>query len=141
MTTLLASMNYLVHGGAYRYNKPEMKGQFAYDLEERTARFGEDALKLCTKLPKNDLTKPLISQFIRSTTSIGANYMEANGASSKKDFRNKIYISKKEAQETKHWLRMLSVVTPENKKHFRLLWQEVHELVLIFQKITSSLKN
>ena len=46
-----------------------MKGQFAYDLEERTARFGEDALKLCTKLPKNDLTKPLISQFIRSATS------------------------------------------------------------------------
>ena len=69
MIILLASANYLVQQSTYRYNKAEMKGQFAYDLEERTARFGEDALKLCTKLPKNDLTKPLISQFIRSATS------------------------------------------------------------------------
>ena len=65
-----------------------MKGQLTYDLEERTAKFGEDVLRLCVKLPRNDLTKPLINQLIRSATSIGANYMEANGASSKKDFRN-----------------------------------------------------
>lgn len=116
-----------------------MDKKFKYDLEERTAKFGEDTLKLCAKLPKNELTKPLINQLVRSSTSIGANYMEANGASSKKDFRNKIHISKKEAQETQHWLRMLSVVVPDYKDELRVLWQEVHEFVLIFQKVTTTL--
>jgi four helix bundle protein len=117
-----------------------MKGQFKYDLEERIAIFGEDIIKFCIKLPRNDITKPIISQLVRSATSIGANYMEANGASSKKDFRNKIHISKKEAQESQHWLRMLSVAVPSHKIELRLLWQEVHEFVLIFQKVTTSLK-
>lgn len=117
-----------------------MKGQFKYDLEERTALFGENAIRLCAILPKNELTKPLVHQLIRSSTSIGANYMEANGASSKKDFRNKIHISKKEAQETQHWLRMLSVAAPDYKAELRILWQEAHEFVLIFQKVTTSLK-
>lgn len=118
-----------------------MKGQLKFDLEERTAKLGEDVIKLCQKLPKNDITKPLVSQIIRSATSIGANYMEANGASSKKDFRNKIHISKKEAQETQHWLRMISVAAPQFTQELRTLWQENHELVLILQKITSSLNN
>ncbi len=118
-----------------------MSGQQKFDLEERTALFGEDTIKLCQKLPKTQVVNPLVNQIIRSATSIGANYMEANGASSKKDFRNKIHICKKEAQETQHWLRMLSVASPEYKDELRTLWQEVHELVLIFQKITSTLKN
>ncbi len=110
-----------------------------YDLEERTARFGEDIIKLCRNLKHDDITRPLIGQLIRSATSIGANYMEANGASSKKDFRSKAHICKKEAQESQHWLRMLSVAVPEKKPELRLHWQECHELVLIFQKITASL--
>ncbi len=113
--------------------------QKKFDLEERTAKFGEDVINLCKNLPKNEITRPLINQIIRSATSIGANYMEANGASSKKDFRNKVYICKKEAQETRHWLRMLATALPEDKEAFRILWQEAHELVLIFQKITSTL--
>jgi len=112
-----------------------------FDLEERTTKFGEEVIKLCRKIGQDSITRPLINQLIRSATSIGANYMEANGASSKKDFRNKIYICKKEAQETQHWLRMLSVAAPEHKDKLRLLWQEAHELVLIFQKITTSLKH
>ncbi len=72
-----------------------------YDLEERTAKFGEDIIDLCKTVEQNTITKPIINQLIRSGTSIGANYMEANGASSKKDFKNKIFICKKEAQETK----------------------------------------
>lgn len=73
-----------------------------YDLEERTARFGEDIIDLCKTIEQNVITKPIISQLVRSSTSIGANYMEANGASSKKDFTNKIFICKKEIMETKH---------------------------------------
>jgi len=110
-----------------------------YDLEERTAKFGEEIIEFCKKIKQNAITKPIISQLIRSGTSIGANYMEANAASSKKDFRNKIFICKKEAQETKHWLRMFSKCFPERKKEIRKLWKECQELTMIFQKITSSL--
>ncbi len=87
-----------------------------YDLEERTAKFGEDIIDFAKRLRENTINKPLISQIIRSATSIGANYHEANGASSKKDFKNKIYICQKEAKETKHWLQMIVKTNPENNK-------------------------
>ncbi|MFH1822763.1 MAG: four helix bundle protein [Patescibacteria group bacterium] len=111
-----------------------------YDLEERTAKFGEDIIKLCKSIKQDIITKPLINQAIRSGTSIGSNYMEANGASSKKDFKNKIHICKKEIQETKHWLRMIAIAVPAKKEECRKLWQEAQELTLIFGKIISSLK-
>ena len=79
-----------------------------YDLEERTTVFSEKIIELCKKISKNTITIPIIDQLIRSGTSIGANYTEANGASSRKDFKNKIYICKKEAMETKYWLRLLA---------------------------------
>jgi len=63
-----------------------------YDLEERTATFGENIIGLFKNIKSGTITTPIILQLIRSGTSIGANYMEANGSSSKKDFRNKIYI-------------------------------------------------
>jgi four helix bundle protein len=110
-----------------------------YNLEERVAKFGENVIHFCRTVRQDVITKPIISQLVRSATSVGANYMEANCASSKKDFRNKIFICKKEAQETKHWLRMLAVGLPENREQIRRLWQETHELTLIFQKITASL--
>lgn len=110
-----------------------------YDLEERTALFGEEVINFCRKLNQDVITRPIISQLIRSSTSIGANYMEANAASSKKDFRNKIFICKKESQETKHWLRMLAKALPKDKATIGTLWKEVQELTMIFQKITNSL--
>ena len=61
-----------------------------YDLEERTARFGEELIEFASKLEKNAINNPLISQIVRSETSIGANYMEADCADSKKDFVYKI---------------------------------------------------
>ncbi|TSD02451.1 MAG: hypothetical protein Athens071424_47 [Parcubacteria group bacterium Athens0714_24] len=112
-----------------------------YDLEERTARFGESIIALCRKINQDVITRPIISQLIRSSTSIGANYMEANGASSKKDFLNKIFICKKEAQETKHWLRMLLSCCADKKDEIQNLWKECQELTLIFQKIASSSRN
>ena len=86
-----------------------------YDLEERSAKFGEEIIKFLKGIPLNEINRPIIKQLIRSATSIGANYMEANAASSKKDFRNKISISRKEANESKHWFRMLAVANPEFK--------------------------
>jgi len=112
-----------------------------YDLEKRTAEFGEESIVFCKSILQDTITKPLISQFIRSATSVGANYMEANGASSKKDFKNKIHICKKETQESKHWLHMISVANPEKSNEARKLWKEAQELTLIFGKIISTLKN
>jgi four helix bundle protein len=111
-----------------------------YNLEDRTAKFGEDVIDFCKSINQDAISKPIISQLIRSATSIGANYMEANGASSKQDFKNKIFICKKESQETKHWLRMITKANPEKTEQTRKLWKECQELVMIFQKITSSLR-
>ena len=109
-----------------------------YDLEERTARFAENIIELCKKAPKNAVTLPIINQLIRAGTSIGDNYCEANGASSKKDFKNKIFICKKESKETKYWLRMLAKAAEELQLECRKFWQEAQELTLIFSKITLS---
>lgn len=112
-----------------------------YDLEERTAKFGLEIIKFCKNLKQDSINKSVINQIIRSATRIGANYMEANAASSKKDFKNKIYICKKESQETKHWLRMMAECEPDKKENLKNLWKECQELVLIFGKIVSKLKN
>lgn len=106
-----------------------------YDLEERTALFAERVIELCKKAPKNVVLTPIIGQLVRAGTSIGVNYCEANGASSKKDFKNKIFICKKEAKETKYWLRLLAKSADELKDDCRGLWQEAQELTLIFSKI------
>jgi four helix bundle protein len=110
-----------------------------YNLEERTACFGEEIIIFCKSLKQDAVSSPLMNQIVRSATSVGANYCEANGASSKKDFRNKIFICKKEVQESKHWLRMLAKCFPEKKDVIRILWQEAQELTLIFQKIVTTL--
>ena len=112
-----------------------------YDLEERTAKFGENILQFCRNISQTNITSPLINQLVRSGTSIGANYMEANGASSKKDFANKISLCKKEAQETKHWLRMIAVCETGNKDDIKVLWDECQQLTMIFQKIMSTIRN
>ena len=112
-----------------------------FDLEERTAKFGEEIINFCKSVALNEITKPLINQLIRSATSVGANYMEANGASSKKDFKNKIHICQKEAKETKYWLRMIATAVPEHKKQSQELWKECQELVLIFGKNISTMNN
>jgi len=112
-----------------------------YNLESRTAEFGEKCILLCKKITQDTITKPLISHLVRSSTSVGANYMEANGASSKKDFKNKIHICKKEVQESKHWLHMISVAVSDSTEEARQLWKEAQELTLIFGKIISTLRN
>lgn len=111
-----------------------------FDLEERTALFGESIIDLLKKLPKNDITRPLTNQLVRSATSIGANYSEADDAESKKDFKHKIGICKKEARESKHFLRMLARAEPKLKDDIKGLWQEAKELNLIFNSIFQKVK-
>src|SRR4051812_43767392 len=111
-----------------------------YDLETRTLKFSNELVIFCKQCPKDMITMPLINQLIRSGTSIGANYREANGASSRKDFQNKIFICKKEAKETLYWLELIGNVIEEEKlkEECRRLWQETKEFILIFGKIASS---
>lgn len=111
-----------------------------YDLEQRTKQFSKDIISLLKTIKGNPVNISLISQLVRSATSVGANYCEANAASSKSDFRNKIYICRKEIQETKYWLELLADAESDLKPKLRRLWKEAHELTLIFNKISQSLK-
>ncbi|MBN2291774.1 MAG: four helix bundle protein [Pirellulales bacterium] len=106
-----------------------------YDLEERTACFGEAVVAFARKQPLDSVTEPLVKQLVRAATSVGANYCEADDAGSKKEFRYRISICKRESRETKHWLRMIAAAIPEKKDDLRQLWQEAKELNLIFGAI------
>lgn len=106
-----------------------------YDLGERTARFCENVIQFVKTVKLTAITAPLVEQLIRSSSSIGANYGEADEAGSKKEFRYRISLCKREAKESKHWLRMLAAAVPESKDQGRLLWKEANELTLIFAAI------
>jgi len=106
-----------------------------FDLEQRTAQFGEQVIALAKRISSTPVNLPLIDQVIRASTSVGANYCEANNAESKKDFRHKIGLCRKESRETMHWLRMIASSEPKLKKEIRKLWQEAKELNLIFAAI------
>lgn len=121
-------------------NKILSSNDNVFDLEERTAQFGEEVIDFVKTLERNEINNPLINQVVRSSTSIGANYMEADGAESKKDFLHKIVICKKEAKETKHWMRMLARANPDKANECRKLWQEANELTRIFSVIFLSNK-
>ena len=112
-----------------------------FDLGERTAKFGEEIIEFAKSLERNEINRPLIGQLVSSGTSVGANYNEADGAESKKDFRHKIGICKKESKETKHWLRMINKANPNKNIECRRLSQEAQELTLIFSSILLSKKS
>jgi four helix bundle protein len=96
-------------------------GRPAFDLEERTVRFGESVVRFARLLPNTAVTDPLIRQVVRSATSIGANYCEADDAGSRKEFRYRISLCKREARETKHWLRMIAAASPDSLTETRKL--------------------
>ncbi len=112
-----------------------------YDLEERVVKFSKNILFTIKKITVTQMNTNIISQVLKSATSIWANYHEANWASSKKDFRNKIHICRKEAQETYYWLDLLSEIEELYKNELRNLLKEAKELSLIFNKISYTLKD
>src|SRR6266513_580404 len=106
-----------------------------YDLEEPTARFGEAVIDFAKTIPQNSVTSRIISQLVGAGTSVGANYIEADDAVSKKEFLKSIGTCRKKARETKHFLRMAVRAMPKLKPQARTLWIEAKELHLIFSKI------
>ena len=115
--------------------KPENPKKRIFDLEERTAKFGEIIIGFAQDIPRNVVTTPLISQLVRSATSIGANYCEADDARTKKDFLYKINTCRQESRETKHWLRMVAKAVPKYKEETNKYRREAQELNLIFASI------
>jgi len=111
-----------------------------YDLADRTFRFGLNIISFCKTLPQDHINKPLVSQLVRSGTSVGANYHEADEANSRKDFINKIAIAKKEAKETKYWLNLFGVSLEDRRINASKLSQEAQELNLIFAAIIRNSK-
>ena len=118
--------------------REEPNAQCVYDLEERTARFGEAVIDFAKKMPLGPVTDRIISQLIGAATSVGANYDEADDAVSKKEFLKCIGTCKKEARESKHFLRMAARAVPELNSGARELWLEAKALHLIFAKIWRS---
>ena len=115
--------------------REEPDAKRVYDLEERTARFGEAIIDFAKTIPQDAVTNRLIGQLVGAATSVGANYAEADDAVSKKEFLKNIGTCRKEARETKHFLRMVVRAVPELKPQARTLWSEARELHLIFSKI------
>lgn len=107
-----------------------------YDLEERTALYAERIRDFCLKLPKNQANNEYIPQLIRSGSSPGANYIEANESIGDKDFKMKIRTCRREAKESAYWLRLIitdkSTIMEDERKALR---QEAKEFVLIFTSI------
>jgi four helix bundle protein len=110
-------------------------GKRVFDLEERTARFGEAIICFAKKIPQNPVNNRLIEQLVGAGTSVGANYCEADDGVSRKDFKHKIGTCRKEARETKFFLRMVATAEPTLKAEARTLWREATELNLIFSSI------
>jgi four helix bundle protein len=114
---------------------PSTKPKF--DLEERTLAFAKDVIRLCRSVQKDEVTRGLISQLVRASGSVGANYREANDASSKKDFCNRVKISLREAKEAHFWLQLLqeAAAEPGTEADFAALLSEAIQL----RKILSSI--
>ena len=110
-------------------------GRHEFDLEERTARFGEAIIRFCKRVPRSPENNRLIGQLAGCATSVGANYCEANEGVSKKDFKNTIGRCVKEAKETRFFLRMVAASEPSLADEARALYREGKELHLIFASI------
>ena len=114
--------------------------QFPFDLEERTAKFGEAVIRFCQKFPRSPGNDRIVGQLVGCGTSVGANCCEADEAVSKKEFTVKIGTCKKEAKEAKFFFRMAAAAEPGLKAEARQLWQEAKELHLIFSRIYRTCK-
>jgi four helix bundle protein len=109
--------------------------QRPFDLEERTAQFGEAIVRFSKKIPRSPTNNRLIDQLVGCGTSVGANYCEADERVSKKDFRCTIGRCVKEAKETKYFLRLIAAAEPKLADEARSLYREAKELHLIFASI------
>ena len=118
----------------------EVKNSKQYDLEERTLRFAKEVIEFVNILPKTMANIEIMKQVIRSSGSVGANYIEANEALSKKDFAMRVKICRKEAKESRYWLRLIEIRREDAEKRRQSLISEATELMKIFGSIVEKTK-
>ena len=120
----------------------EQKGSY-FDLEDRTFRFAKDTVAFLKGLPQTIANREFFKQLIRSSSSVGANYLEANNCLGKKDFCHKIGICRKEAKESNYWLKLIEI--DENNalqlEALKKLQKESIEIMLIFGAILRNSRN
>jgi four helix bundle protein len=112
--------------------------KYQRDIRERTFEFSVSVIRLCKELDKNEVNKVLVNQLLRSSTSVGANLEEAQGAHTRPDFINCTNIAKKEARETVYWLKLISEFNLRIRKQIDALVMEAQEIAKI---LTTSVKN
>ena len=120
-------------------SKSQITNSKHYDLEERTYLFAKRVNEYVKKLPKTIPNIEIGRQLTKSSGSVGANYIEANESLSKKDFGMRIKISKKEAKESRYWLRLSEPIEKEQYEKEALI-DEVTELMKIFGSILEKCK-
>lgn len=119
-------------------NAPQKK-QYKNDLEPRTQAFAMRVRRFVRKLPRDIANNEDAKQLVRSSGSVGANYIEANESLSRKDFGLRIKICRKEAKESRYWLQMFENLPSELAVECDALIQESLELLKIFSAILSKL--
>jgi len=118
----------------------ETQNSKQYDLEERTLKFTKQVIKFVKHLPRTIANIEITKQLVRASGSVGANYIEANEALSKKDFVMRVKICRKEAKESRYWLKLTEVNSEDAEKQRQLLIQEATELMKIFGAILEKTK-
>lgn len=111
-----------------------------WDLKKRATEFAKGVIRLCKKLQRNPMNDRLVGQVTGSSGSMGANYREANDALGKKDFQNRVKISRKESKETIHWLELIIEANPQHLNETQILIKEATELRNIFSAILNKFK-
>jgi len=114
----------------------EIQNSKQFDLEERTYQFTKKVAIFCKQLPRNIINIEYVKQVIRASGSVGADYIEANEAFSKKDFIMRIKICRKEAKESAYWLRL---IIETNDKKFEAEGKELVKEAIELKKIFSSI--
>jgi len=112
-----------------------------YDLEKRTFRFAIDVASMIKYLPKNDISSVYSNQLIRSSSAVGANYIEANEALSKKDFLKYARISRKECRESTYWLKLLGDLNNSDQKILPLIQESIELKLILSSIIEKTMKN
>ena len=105
-----------------------------YDLEERTEAFARRVGKFVRDIPKDLVNAEYVRQLVRASGSVGANYIEAKEALSKKDFVMRVKISRKESKESRYWLELVECQEVDRDERAALI-QEATELMKIFGAI------
>lgn len=115
--------------------------EFSQNLEKRLLEFAKKVAEFCKKIPKDSINYGFTSQLARSSSSIGANYIEANESLSKKDFYHRIKICRKESKETVYWFEIVGYHNSQLLDESNILKSEASEYLRLFSSIILKLNN